>query len=319
MIDVIFNIYRFDPNKEEEPHYKKYGVAVDERTTIMNILTKIKDKSDGSLTFRKGCGAAICGTCAVKVNGVAKLACRTRVMELLTANMENPEITIEPLSNSKVIKDLVIDQEHFWEQIRKTMPWLISETPKNNEEHNVAEADIGLFENTQDCINCHACSSDCSVYASDNEFPGPEALTKIYRYVADTRDVKKHERLKIATENGMWNCAHAYNCSDVCPKDVKPADKITKLRELAVQAGLDNNRGARHAKNFLDSLENVGKLEEVKMPLKTLRPWGVPAFLPETFMMVSHGKMPPIIQKKIKDHNQVKRIIKIAEQKRNRD
>jgi succinate dehydrogenase / fumarate reductase iron-sulfur subunit len=115
----------------------------------------------------------------------------------------------------------------------------------------------------------------------------------------------------------MWNCAHAYNCSDVCPKDVKPADKITKLRELAVQSGLDNNRGARHAKNFIDSLNNVGKLEEVKMPLKTLRPWGVHAFIPDTMKMVAHGKMPPIIQRKIKDHEQVKTLLKIAKQRRN--
>jgi succinate dehydrogenase / fumarate reductase iron-sulfur subunit len=317
MIEAIFSIYRFDPSTDEEPHYKKYCVAIDEKTTIMNVLNKIKDKSDGTLSFRKGCGAAICGTCAVRVNGVAKLACKTKVMELLTAIMEKPEITIEPLASTKVIKDLVIDQDEFWTQLNNTMPWLVSNTPKNNEEHEVAEESIALFDKSQDCINCHACSSDCSVYASERKFLGPEALVKIYRYVADSRDVKKEERLKLATENGMWNCAHAYNCSDVCPKDVKPADKITKLRELAVQSGLDNNRGARHAKNFIDSLNNVGKLEEVKMPLKTLRPWGVHAFIPDTMKMVAHGKMPPIIQRKIKDHEQVKTLLRIAKQRRN--
>jgi succinate dehydrogenase / fumarate reductase iron-sulfur subunit len=319
MMEAIFNIYRYDPSKDEEAYYKKYALEIDDSTTIMQALAKIKEKGDGSLTFRKGCGAAICGTCAVKVNGVAKLACKTRVVELLTAGMERPEITIEPLDTRKVIKDLVIDQAVFWEQLKGVMPWLIAEKPKENKPSDVTKEQTAAFEKSQDCINCHACNSECdAVMADEKAFLGPEALVKTYRYVVDVRDLKTKERLKLATEKGMWNCAHAYNCIDACPKDVKPADKITKLREMAVEQGLDSNRGARHARNFMDSLENVGKLEEVKMPLKTLTV-GVMGFVPDTARMISKGKIPPIIQKKIKDHDQVKKLIAIAKRRKERD
>jgi succinate dehydrogenase / fumarate reductase iron-sulfur subunit len=285
----------------------------------MQALVKIKERGDGSLTFRKGCGAAICGTCAVKVNGVAKLACKTRVVEMLTVGMERPELTIEPLDKRKVIKDLVIDQAAFWEQLRSVMPWLIAEKPKENKPSEVTKEDVARFDRSQDCINCHACDSECdAVMANPEEFIGPEALVKTYRYVMDVRDQKTRERLKLATEKGMWNCAHAYNCIDACPKDVKPADKITRLREMAVDAGLTGNKGARHAKNFLDSLENTGKLEELKMPLKTLSV-GVLGFVPDTVRMVSKGKIPPLMQKRIKDHGQVRKLMNIARRRKERE
>jgi succinate dehydrogenase / fumarate reductase iron-sulfur subunit len=318
-METIFSIYRFDPSKDDTPRYKKYALEIDDSTTIMNVLNKIKDKSDGSLTFRKGCGSAICGTCAVKVNGTAKLACKTRVVSLLTAGMETPEITIEPLDKKKVIKDLVIEQSAFWEQMKSVMPWLVAELPKDKEAFEVSKEQLAILDKSQDCINCHACSTECDAMAADEkEFLGPEALVKCYRYVTDTRDTKTAERLTLATEKGMWNCAHAYNCIDACPKDIKPADKITKLREMAVDAGITGNRGARHANNFLDSLQNVGKLEEAKMPLKTLTV-SVLGFVPDTVRMVSKGKMPPLMHKKIKDHDQVRKLIYIAKRRKERE
>ncbi len=313
MTAIIFEIYRYDPEKDTESYYKKYAVEVEGKTTVIQVLRKIKDKADASLTFRKGCGCAICGTCAMRVNGKPLLACRTKISDLLPdlegASLEREEIRIEPLSNSKIIKDLVIDEKHFWDNVNKTMPWL-----KNEQKVELTQKDVDNIKESQDCINCHSCSSSCDSFEFDENFLGPEAFVKLHRYVKDPRDGATLERLQLANDSSLWNCVRAFTCIDSCPKDIKPADKISELHELGIDYGL-SGKAQRHAKHFVTGLKSKGKLDEMMMPIKTLG-LGVVGFVPDTIKMVAKGKIPPLFGKKIVNHKEVWNLIQLANDKK---
>ena len=315
---IIFEVYRYNPEKDDSGYFKKYALEVDEKTTIIQVLRKIKDKADGSLAFRKGCGSAICGICAMRINGKPRLACKTRLSKILgdvdEASQDREEVRIEPLDNSKVIKDLVIDEQVFWDQLAKTMPW-VNGNKSGGELYDMSQEEVEAVGNAHDCIHCHACTSACDSYTVDEKFLGPEALTKLYRFVKDVRDEIPFQRLQIAENGGMWNCVRAYTCVDNCPKHIDPSDKIAELHELAMDAGLDKGKGPRHAKHFVHSLKKTGKLDEKMMPIKTLGV-GIVGFVPDTIRMVSKGKMPTIFNKKIEDHKEVWNLIQLAEDKK---
>ncbi len=316
---IIFEIFRYDPEKDEEPYYKKYAVDCTQTTSIASVLRKIKDRADGSLTFRKGCGSAICGTCALKVNGRAVLACKTKISDLVEdmheAEQERIEIRIEPLDNSDVIKDLVIDEKPFWEKLKKVMPWLNTNITEQDEEQLMSQEEVDAINHAQDCIHCHACNSGCDTLAEDDGFLGPEMLTKVYRFVKDPRDNSTFTRLEIAEKGNMTNCVRSYSCIDACPKDISPADKIAELHEIAYDYGLKDTRAARHAKHFVDSLKKTGKLDEKMMPVKTLG-LGVVGFIPDTIRIATKGKMPPLFNRKIKGHKEVWDLVEIAHDKK---
>ncbi|HII72340.1 TPA: succinate dehydrogenase/fumarate reductase iron-sulfur subunit [Candidatus Woesearchaeota archaeon] len=313
MAVVIFEIFRYDPEKDQDPYYKKYAVEVDEKTTVIQVLRKIKDKADGSLTFRKGCGCSICGICAMRVDGKARLACKTRIADMvdIKAAGEHPEVRIDPISTAHAIKDLVIDESIFWEQLKRAMPWLNSGREDSVEPNQMSQEEVDSIDGAQDCIHCHACTSSCDTAQADPDFLGPEALTKLYRYAKDPRDKSTYERLSAATEGNLWNCVRAFTCIDECPKGISPADKIAELHEMAVDKGVDPGRAARHAQHFIHSLRKTGKLDEKMMPIKTLRA-GVVGFVPDTIKMVSKGKMPPLFIRKIDDHKEVWHLVELA-------
>jgi len=316
MTAIIFEIYRYNPEKDTEGYYKKYAVEVLTGTTISQVLRKIKDKADGTLTFRQGCGCAICGTCAVRINGRPMLACKTKIIDILPdlegAALEREEIRIEPLSNSKIIKDLVVDEKHFWDNVKKAMPWLIEEQKIDMEQKHIDD-----MKGSQDCINCHACSSACDSVEYDDSFLGPEAFVTLHRFAKDPRDGAKIQRLMLANDNNLWNCVRTYTCIDNCPKDIRPADKITELHEMGIDQGL-GGKPQRHAKHFISGLKSKGKLDELMMPIKTLR-MEVLGFVPDTIKMVSKGKMPPLFGKKIVDHKEVWNLIQLAEDQKEKN
>ncbi|MFC1722586.1 succinate dehydrogenase/fumarate reductase iron-sulfur subunit [Nanoarchaeota archaeon] len=319
MAPIIFEIYRYNPEKDKEPYYKKYAVEIARGTTVSMVLRKIKDKADGSLTFRKGCGSAICGTCALRVNEKAVLACRTKIEDVVgdleQASADKDVVKIDPLDNAQVVKDLVVAEDVFWNKLKQAMPWLNAEM--TGEISELSKKDIDAMENAQDCIHCHACQSGCDTYEVDEGFLGAEVMNKIYRFVMDPRDRISHQRLQMANDGGLWNCVRAYSCIDACPKDIKPADKISKLHELGIDAGL-TGKGARHAKHFVHGLRKTGKLDEMMMPLKTMG-FGVLGFVPDTIKMVSKGKMPHIFNKKIEGQKEVWHLVELSKDKKEVD
>ncbi len=317
MTVILFEIQRFNPEKDSEPRYKKYAVDIPDNASIIMVLRKIKDKADGSLTFRKGCGCAICGTCAMRVDGKPVLACKTKVKDVVgdmkQAEMDREVVRIEPLTNSKIIKDLVIDEDHFWEQLYKVMPWL--EKGSADPEAVVLPKDVDAMEKAQDCIHCHACTSGCDTFSVDQSYLGPEAFVKSFSLVKDPRDGVVHKRLTAVVDGGLWNCVRAYTCIDACPKGIDPAEIISRMHELSVDYGVANPRAERHAHHFVKSLKKTGKLDEKMMPVKTLG-LGVIGFVPDTFKMMKRGKLPPIFNKKIAGQKEVWTLVELAKDKK---
>ena len=227
---TTLKIFRYDPKKDDKPRYQDYTLEVEKGTTILDCLNEIKWNHDGSLTFRKSCRSAICGTCAVMLNGKPRLACKTKISELEDSDI----ITIEPLTIDNVKKDLVVDTKIFWEQIKKVMPWLVpkNENMDKTKENLMPKGDLVKFKNSHICIMCMCCHFDCKSIKFDEKILGPAAFVKGYRFVIDPRDSKRRERLGEYKKNGLSHCDIVYRCMDQCPKNIKVGELISDLKEF---------------------------------------------------------------------------------------
>lgn len=210
--------------------WQEYNVEASKRDTVLDLLIKIRETQDHSLAFRYSCQMGSCGSCAMVINGKARLACQTRVAELGT-----DVIQVEPLHNYPVIKDLVVDLTDFIEKHRSVKPYIIRRNPEELEdgsmEFRVLPEELENFLQFTYCIMCGACLAACPTVALDPKFLGPQALAQAYRYIADPRDEGFEERVLILDNpHGVWRCHFAGACSDACPKGVDPAGAIQRLK-----------------------------------------------------------------------------------------
>ena len=320
-MDVTLSVRRFNPDVDEPaPYLQDYELEVDGSSTVLDGLIKVREEIDGSLALRCSCRSAICGSCAMRINGQAKLACNTKIA--LAASKGNGAIVVEPMGNMPVVKDLVVDFKPFWEKVRAVEPWLKPEGPEPDpdQEYIAPNEDMLHLAGVMDCIMCGACVSECTVLAVDENFLGPAALAKAYRFVADPRDHADHARLGELNEyGGIWDCTRCMQCVEVCPKDVDPMGRIMALRDRAMAAGYTKTYGARHAEVFSAMVEHSGRVDELRLPVKTKGIFNVPEMLKLILVgirAVLSGKMPPIIHRKNPDQSKVRRIFKRAENKR---
>jgi succinate dehydrogenase/fumarate reductase iron-sulfur protein len=228
---VEFTVSRYNP--EAKKSYKStYRVPVRSGTTVLDSLLYVKDKLDETLTFRHSCRMGICGSCAVNINGQPMLACYTQVL-----NLNADSLTIEPIANLPVIKDLVVDIEPFFDQYRRTCNFLIKpeEELKRTSEFVQMPAELKRFWDLTLCIKCSICYSACPA-AIDEKFLGPESLTANYRFVADSRDQGCPGRLKPMADN-IWLCTQCNSCTLFCPKLIGCANAIVDDHSLLVEAG----------------------------------------------------------------------------------
>jgi succinate dehydrogenase / fumarate reductase iron-sulfur subunit len=309
-MEVKLKVKRFDPEGAYDEGYRDYVVEMPESATILDTLIEVREYHDGTLSLRCSCRSAICGSCAMRINGRARLACKTSVKSVID---EEDVITIEPGGNLPVIKDLVVDMAPFWDKVRAVKPWLQPSFIPEREYVVPNEAMAALGE-VMNCIMCGACVMDCTVMEVDKTFLGPAALAKAWRFVGDPRDDNENARLREYSDpSGMWDCTRCNMCVNVCPKDVKPMDQILKLRAEAVHAGIKNNQGSRHTIAFVDLVEVNGRLDEFRLPVFTEGKFniiGQLSYLPQAPRMIKAGKMPPIFPHKIGGIKHVKRIFK---------
>ena len=238
-MQAVLKIRRFDPDGAGEPYWQDYEVSWGEGTVVLYALHAIHDHQDGTLAYRYSCRGAICGACAVRINGTAALSCKTQISELDTSK----PIVIEPLLNSHVIKDLVVDQEPFFAALRGVLPWL-SEGARSGEERftldeqmNAAEKDE--FLRSTDCIMCQCCFSDCPKRQEEESFKGPAACLAMYKRIFHPQEPRAQERLKSACEpGGIFDCDRHANCVKVCPKDCRPLRAIMFLQQRAKKEGV---------------------------------------------------------------------------------
>jgi len=232
-MNITFRIRRFDPEQNSEPRWQEYTLDVEPGTVVLYALHRIHDRQDGTLAYRYSCRGAICGSCAMKINGVARLACKTQIKEIAG---EGRTVTLEPLLNLPVIKDLVVDQEPFFAEVRKTYPWLIEGEPRKPDEPmdygaGMSKQELDQWRRSAHCIKCQSCFSDCPKRQEDEGFIGPEACVDIYKHVYDPRETEVGERLqRAAAPGGVFDCDKHAQCVKVCPKDIRPMRAITFLQ-----------------------------------------------------------------------------------------
>jgi succinate dehydrogenase / fumarate reductase iron-sulfur subunit len=290
-VQVALKIWRYDPESGERA-LKQYEFDAPEWACLLDCLDIVKDRIDGTLSYRKSCRMMICGSCGMRMDGRAVLACKERMKPIVDAGHVP---VISAMGNLPVLKDLVVDMGPFWQKIRNMKPWLdtgYEERPEKEFLHSQQE--MAPIQKEALCIMCGCCVSECNSMESDPEFFGPAALAKGFRFVGDPRDRSTVERLEAYNdEHGIWDCTRCYFCNERCPKGVDPRDAIAKLGAESVKAGIDRDLGAKHAKWFVHSAKTTGWLREMELVPKTQ---GVLASLKETKFAISlakKGKIPP--------------------------
>ncbi len=230
-MQIKFKIFRFNPNLENpKPGYKDYEVSTQPGMTILDVLHEIKWQIDGTLTFRRSCRSGICGSCAMQIHGLNRLACETQVERL-----KKKMIVIDPLPGFKVIKDLTVDMDPFYENMARIKPYLINDEPPPDRERIQSPEDFHKIEDPVACIMCGACTSSCPSFWYDKEYIGPAALAKAYRYTFDTRDKGAADRLEVLdNKHGLWRCHTIFNCMDACPKGIKITQHIANLKKKVI-------------------------------------------------------------------------------------
>lgn len=228
---ATIRVQRFNPDTDEKPYLEDFELIPERDTTVLDALHMIKAEQDGSLTFRRSCRHAICGSCAMYVNGRNILVCKTPLQDVLDRKRR---VTIQPLPFLPIIKDLVVDRSSFWEQYLRVKPWLIPPDDIPEKEFRVSPEEVAALNNAETCIMCGACYSACQIVGLTKEYIGPHALLKAFLRVIDPRDSAPAERLAdLAGSNGVYRCHTIFNCIDACPKDLDPTKAIETLRKLA--------------------------------------------------------------------------------------
>jgi len=250
-------IQRYEPGRDPSPTYRSYDVSDIPGQTVLGALFEIQDTQDGSLAFRYSCRGAVCGSCAMLINKVPRLACRTQLKEVVGAQPPklrafgpidgkaegwepDSEVLVEPLPNFPITRDLVVDMTAFWDALDGVDPWLVpeGETPKGRE-RLMEHEDVLKLERFVGCLLCGLCNGSCPVIHRDQEFLGPAALAKARRFQEDPRDVRRDGIIEMLdNEEGLRGCDLFYNCVKVCPRNVAPGGAIRKMKDDA--EGLPN-------------------------------------------------------------------------------
>jgi succinate dehydrogenase / fumarate reductase iron-sulfur subunit len=306
---VTFRIQRFDPEGDATPRDQAFELELEPGITILKALNKIRAEQDPTLTYRYSCGSAICGSCAMKVNGHARLACKTQVSQCVKGGA----LHVAPIGNLRVIRDLVVDMEPFWSSVGKVNPYLMpngKEAVPEKERHQTPDQFLSIDPATT-CILCAACFSDCNVLEVDEKFLGPASLAKAHRFIFDSRDSATAKRMQdISEASGVWDCTHCGECSTRCPTETKPLERIEEIRVKAMADGLHGNPGARHVLGFRETVGKRGLLDEKYLPLRSVGFFNIPGLFsiaPVGLRMFLRGKNPPILPHSIDKLDEVKR------------
>lgn len=334
-MEVLFKVIRQQHNSSAK--VQTYLLQVEPGNTILDCLNRIKWEQDGTLAFRKNCRNTICGSCAMRINGRSALACKENVgseisrLQQLAAQTSNanaiPEITIAPLGNMPVIKDLVVDMNDFWNNLEAIAPY-VSTASRNVLEREFLQTpqERSRLDQTGNCIMCGACFSECNGFEVNSKFVGPHALAKAYRMVADNRDSETENRLEKYNEGtqGVWGCTRCFYCNSVCPMDVAPLDQITKIKqEILAHKQKSDSRSIRHRKVLVELVKAGGWIDERQFALQVVGNYfrdlrGLLGIAPLGLRMLAKGKFPLSFEPS-EGTQQVRSLIEAIEQEGNRE
>jgi succinate dehydrogenase / fumarate reductase iron-sulfur subunit len=309
------DIFRFDQATDEIPHRDRVEITdLSESVTVLDALEHAKAEIDGSITFRRSCRSAICGSCSMNINGTTGLACKTPVAEVLKSDRS---ISIDPMPNFQPMKDLVVHMDPFWDKYTRLKPYL---QPKDRDEDHkterrVSPEDMHKLVAVANCVMCATCYALCPVVSVDPAFAGPAAIAYAYRFIEDVRDSKRKERAAQISEDYLWLCAHCYACS-YCPKHVDPHDDIIAVKRATIEEGLTNEPGPRHALVVAKTIKATGMLHETEVIQGTVGRFNIKGLLkvaPFGIRLALAGKLPPMFLKPVPKVDEIRTIFDTLE------
>jgi fumarate reductase iron-sulfur subunit len=228
---IRLQVARYRPEQDAETTFDEYEVPCPKDWVVLDGLNHIKDRIDGTLSYRWSCRMGICGSCGMTVNGEPKLTCAT-----FLADYAPGPIRVEPLRNFPVIRDLIVDIGDFMRKLVRVTPWLVreEEKPLSDGEYRQTPQEMDEYKSFSMCINCMLCYAACPIYGLDPKFIGPAAIALAQRYNLDNRDEGASERMAVLSEHeGIWGCTFVGECTKVCPKQVDPAGAIQRYKLTA--------------------------------------------------------------------------------------
>ena len=237
-MQVTLRIRRFNPEKDQKPYWAEYTLDnVEPTDRVLELLHRVKWEQDGTLSFRRSCAHGVCGSDGMRINGMNRLACKVLVNTL--GDGDALTIQIEPFLGLRVIKDLIVDMEPFFEHYRSVMPYFVNDDPppEDGRERLQSPEDRERFDDTTKCILCGCCTTSCPSFWANQDYLGPAAIVQAHRFIFDSRDHAAEDRLKIVAEtDGVWRCRTIYNCTMACPREIEVTRAIGEVK-LAIARG----------------------------------------------------------------------------------
>lgn len=231
-MQISLKVFRYNPEKDEKPHFETYTVDAEPNDRVLDLLEYVKGYIDGSLTFRRSCAHGVCGSDAMRINGRNRLACKTLVRDL-----NSQEITVEPLMGLRVLKDMFVDMEPFFDHYRSVLPYFVNDEQAPEKERVQSPEQRERFDDTTKCILCAACTTACPSYWANGNYVGPAAIVNAHRFIFDSRDRAAADRLNILNDQfGVYRCHTIFNCSEACPREIHVTQAIEEVKR-AINSG----------------------------------------------------------------------------------
>jgi succinate dehydrogenase / fumarate reductase iron-sulfur subunit len=313
-MQLKLDAFRYDEAVDDVPRRQVYDVEFPETQTVLDLLEYVKAEVDGSLSFRRSCRSAICGSCSMQINGVTGLACKTPVKSVLNADNS---VRVDPMPNFEPMRDMVVHMDPFWDKYSRLKPYLqpADADSDHERERRVSPDDMKKLVDVANCVMCATCYSLCPVVSVDPAFAGPAAISYAYRFIEDVRDAKRNERIAQISDDYLWLCAHCYACS-YCPKHVEPQDRIIDTKRISVEAGFKSERGPRHALVVAKTIKATGMLHETEVIAGTIGRFNIRGLLqtaPLGIRMAVKGKIPPLFLKPVPKVDEIRTIFDTLE------
>jgi succinate dehydrogenase / fumarate reductase iron-sulfur subunit len=308
------DIYRYDETTDAVPHRDRVEVDLPTNITVLDALEHAKAETDGSISFRRSCRSAICGSCSMNINGTTGLACKTPVSEVLR---KDNSVAVDPMPNFQPMKDLVVHMDPFWDKYSRLKPYLqpADKDSDHATERRVSPEDMKKLVEVANCVMCATCYALCPVVSVDPAFAGPAAISYAYRFIEDTRDSKRSERTAQIADDYLWLCAHCYACS-YCPKHVDPHERIIDTKRAAIEEGQIDGAGPRHALVIAKTIKATGMLHETEVIQGTVGRFNIKGLIkvaPFGIRLALAGKIPPLYLKPVDKVSEIQTIFNTLE------
>ena len=234
-MEVTLKIFRYNPESDDKPHYDLFLIEAEPTDRVLDLLEHVKGHHDGTLSFRRSCAHGICGSDAMRINGVNYLACK-----VLVKNLRSRKITIEPILGLPVIKDLIVDMEPFFDHYKSVMPYLVNDEPPPARERLQSPEEHERFEDTTKCILCACCTTSCPSFWSSEDYLGPAAIVAAHRFIFDSRDRAGADRLRMLNDVfGVYRCHTIFNCTVACPREIEVTRAIGEVKKAIATGKID--------------------------------------------------------------------------------